>query len=36
MYNSYLDFTSLAEETKLIIHGNRLNDIVERYIDKNE
>lgn len=33
IYSSSLDFSSLINETKLIIHGNRLNEIVEKYID---
>ena len=36
VYNQAVDITKLADETKLMIHGNRLNDIVDKYIGINE
>jgi hypothetical protein len=36
IYEAGFDFKSLTNETKLIIHSNRLNDIVEKYISINE
>jgi len=35
-YNSYLDFEKLIQETKIIIHGNRLHEIVEQYTQIDE
>lgn len=36
VYRQSVDIDALVDETKLIIHSNRLNDIVEKYIGTNE
>lgn len=36
IYKTGLDLESLVSETELIIHSNKLNDIVEKYTDINE